>query len=551
MSDDPRPDAPPQEHPPTVAGWKPGEGSDPIRDAATVEAGEAALDEGKLAALPRNDWGNGQRLLNRFPHDLIVLGGERYTWLAWDGKRYGRDGGLADAQKVAFATARAIGEKETKAIREGEPLGPKPGGALDGDAVKDWTAKKQRIEARVGAHQRWGLASGNMGKVNGMLMAAAPQLRRPIADLDADPFALNLPNGTLDLGAVDGEGRPLLSPRKHAYVDRITHLAGADFADGAVCPYWDAFLRQVLPDDGVRQFFQRIAGYCLTGSIDEQAIFIFYGTGANGKSIATRVLSKLLGDYAVTLPIQTFLQQDHKRAADATPDLARLPGVRLVTASEPQAGDRFSEQAIKTMTGGEAIPIRPLFKEMFEIDPVFKIMLSMNLRPRVQGTDHGVWRRLLMMPWSFTVPEGQRVLPTVLMQRFLAEMPGILGWAIDGFLSWRERGLDPPAAVREATEDYRRESDPVGEYMRDCTQKQDGRNVQASRLYQNYVAWAKASALEPVSSTRFGNRLRELKYTKYTAGSVFYVGLAITRDMTKHHDEPLEGLEGSDGEGHD
>ena len=54
-------------------------------------------------------------------------------------------------------------------------------------------------------------------------------------------------------------------------------------------------------DPDLVAFLQRVAGYALTGTVREHALFFFYGTGRNGKGVFLNTLTAVLADYAVRL----------------------------------------------------------------------------------------------------------------------------------------------------------------------------------------------------------------------------------------------------------
>lgn len=481
--------------------------------AAVIDAADSFVgpppDDRELADLPRNDLGNARRLIARHGHDLVSV--DESGWHAWDGQRWTLSGGEAEAIKRGHDTSEAVHD-EARAIKDAPP-----------DPLPDENEKDhaKRVADRIEAHHKWAVTSGNTSRVVSMLLAAAPYLRRTQRDMDADPLLLTITNGTLELRA-DSK----LRLRSHDRSDMITRLAPVAFDPEADCPQFRKFLDRVLPDRAIQAFIQRWCGYCLTGDIGEQIMVVFHGQGANGKSTLLALLTELLGDYAMSAGIESFMHNDRKRGGDASPDMARLPGARLVIASEPEVGARLSESIVKTLTGGERVAARHLHKPLFEFRPTFKLVFACNVKPSIRGQDEGIWRRVLMVPFTQTIPEQERV-PHLHRKLFEAEGPGILNWALDGFRLWSESGLQVPDAIRAATAEYRHESDPIGEFIRTMTRRVEGASVQARRLYEAYTDWCKAAAVEPVSPTLFGRRLGDLGYHKAKYGSMFYQGLEL------------------------
>lgn len=213
----------------------------------------------------------------------------------------------------------------------------------------------------------------------------------PIKPLGAHngAYFFNVQNGTLDLKAPDNgrEDWDGITLENHNPEDLITKLAEVEYDPAATCPRFRQFISEIQPDLEIELFLQRWCGYCLTGSMQEQIILMFYGTGSNGKSVLMSLMKRILGSYAQVLPFASLLHDDKRRGAEASPDLAQLPGVRLVTAAEPESGAKFSESLIKQITGGEEIKARHLHKGFFEFKPECKVMLSFNNKPIIRG--HG------------------------------------------------------------------------------------------------------------------------------------------------------------------
>ncbi len=227
------------------------------------------------------------------------------------------------------------------------------------------------------------------------VIAVAPTM------LDADPWALTVENGTLDLRS--GQ------LRSHRPEDLITKLAPVVYDPEAEAPAWQAFIKHIMNGDGdMCAYLQRLSGYSMTGETSEQTMFVPFGAGANGKSTKLNTIRGVLGDYAKDTPPETLLA---KRIPGASNDLARLQGARFVTAMETEAGNQLAEARVKQLTGGDPITARFLYGEYFEYVPQFKLFMATNHRPRIQGTDNGIWRRIHLIPSMCPSPRMSRTLP--------------------------------------------------------------------------------------------------------------------------------------------
>jgi len=420
-----------------------------------------------LLAANRTDLGNAER--------FAAFAGDRFryvhawsSWLFFDGKRWVKD---ADGGVVRWCRdmLRAMAA-EARAIEVPEERGPLVKHALDSESSHRVTATSQLARALL-----------------------------PVSNeaLDQQPDLFNCESGTVDLrtGVM----------RDHERDDLLTRLAPVAFADGVGCPRWEDFLLRCMGGDPeLVGFLQRAVGYSLTGHTSEQVLFLLYGTGANGKSTFLETLRALLGDYATQADFTTFLKREGEGVRN---DLARLVGTRFVSAVEADAGAPLAEALVKQVTGGDIITARFLFREFFEFRPTFKLWLAANHKPTVRGTDHGIWRRIRLVPFTVTIPKRER--DPRLLEKLRTELPGILTWAVRGALEWRERGLAAPAAVLAATASYQSEMDAFGGFLADCCVEQAGGMATAKELYEAYQDWCEGNGERARSKKALAMGLRE------------------------------------------
>jgi putative DNA primase/helicase len=314
--------------------------------------------------------------------------------------------------------------------------------------------------------------------------------------LDRDPWLLNVENGTIDLRT--GELLP------HRQEDKITKIANVRYDQNADCPQWKQFVREIMGYKGdLITFLQTAAGWAVSGDISEQSMFILYGTGANGKSTFLNVIMRILGDYAISTYPETFM----KRSSDSlTNDIARLRGTRFVTTTETEQGKQLSEHLIKQATGNDQMTARFLYGEHFNFLPTFKIFMASNHKPVIKGTDHGIWRRIKLIPFTTTITDEK--MDRQLEQKLMEEKSGILNWLIEGLLRWQKEGLNTPSIVLNATDEYRGEMDVIGNFIKErCVQK-TGTMIRARELFRVYQEWCDENNELATSERMFGLRMR-------------------------------------------
>jgi putative DNA primase/helicase len=270
-------------------------------------------------------------------------------------------------------------------------------------------------------------------------------------------------------------------------------------------------------------FLQTAAGWAMTGNIEEQTMFILYGSGANGKTTFLNTIMHLLGDYAISTPTESFMK---KSGDQNTNDIARLRGTRFVTTTEAEIGRRLSEPLIKKITGNDQMTARFLYGEYFNFTPTFKIFMATNHKPVIKGTDHGIWRRIKLIPFTTTIPQEKQ--DKSLEIKLKQEASGILNWLLEGTARWREEGLKAPDIIVNATDEYRGEMDVIGNFIKDrCLQGEDY-TIRIRELYKAYAEWCDDNKEHAVSERFFTMRLKEMNFVQSrTSEARFWVGLAL------------------------
>jgi putative DNA primase/helicase len=332
---------------------------------------------------------------------------------------------------------------------------------------------------------RWAIASERRTRISDALILAQslPGIRTKSTDFDANPWQMNLQNGILDL-----RGGTMLP---HDPRDLCSKIGGTSYDGNAKAPWWDDFLKVIFDGDSeLINFVQRAVGYCLTGVTDAQALFFAYGSGANGKSTFFEILRLLFGDYYQKAPSELLLM---KRSEGVPADVARLCGVRLAVLAEIAGGKKLNEAKAKDLSGNDTVVARHLYGSFFEFAPTHKIWMYGNHKPVITGTDHGIWRRLLLIPFTVTIQEDKRKPMRELLASAQREMPGILNWCLEGLEGWKRFGLDVPAAVRTATDGYREESDLIQEFLDECCERQG--EICTVELFERFQSWAGKSTM--------------------------------------------------------
>jgi putative DNA primase/helicase len=345
-------------------------------------------------------------------------------------------------------------------------------------------------------------------KIRGILELARTEPGVPIrmSELDADPWALNCLNGVVDLRT--GMLRP------HDPDELHSKLVPVEYDPLSDAPVWRRFLEEVFDGDGeLTTFVQRFAGYSLTGDVSAQLMVFGHGAGANGKSTMFGILRRIAGDYAIQLDPTVLTAGQHEQHPTGLTDLR---GVRLVTTIETDAGRRLAEALVKQLTGGDAIRARRMRGDYFEFEPSHHLWLAGNHLPQIRGTDHGIWRRIALLPFDVTF-EGDRQDPD-LPAKLDRESAGILAWAVAGCLAWQREGLALPERVRAATDQYRSSQDHLGRFLDECCVIDETAYVTAKAMRHEYLEWCERQGERSWSAKSVGAELVDRGFDSGTVG---------------------------------
>lgn len=451
-------------------------------DGGSIDLLQRWIDD--LIRVTRTDEGNALRLVRMHRHDI------RWTqsgWYAWDGQVWIGD---PKAKLEVIRRARTVSEE---ILADAEDLYAKE----RAEAQPEDVGKKKKKTEGDKIHA-WGMQSKSLDKITDMieLTKSEPRIYTDSGDLDRNPWRLNCHNGTIDLT----NGGLLPYDRR----DLMTKIIQTDYIPGGYgCPKWKAFLHDIfLGDEELIRYVQKAVGYSLTGLTSEQSLFILHGDGENGKSKFLKVITELLGPYALSTRPEAFMLKKN----DSMPDeIAHTNGVRLVVASEA-TDRRLDESLVKQLTGGDRMMARFLYKSSFQFEPKFKLWISGNYKPSIKGTDRGIWRRMRLIPFNYQVPPEKKDLS--IEAKLLAELVGVLEWAVKGCLLWQKEGLTVPKAVEAATEAYRQESDPILAFLDEKAHASEG-YVAKQALYSIYREWAEDRGEVPLPSKKFNDEMRK------------------------------------------
>jgi putative DNA primase/helicase len=461
----------------------------PFPDNEAIKCLQSAFSSFKPKPKNPTDVGNAERFIAAYGDDIRYVY-EYRSWIYWDKNIWITDEN-GHMNRLAIQIAKSI--------------------FLEAEDEEDEELKKILL--------RHGFASEALKRLNSMVSVATTGKDITVSQstLDNDKYLLGVKNGVVDLKT----GNLLPSTKSQM----ITKRANVEFDAGAQCPVWENALSQMMAGDkDVVEYLQRAIGYSLTGNTREHLLFFLHGFGENGKSVFINIIQKLLNDYAAQTPVSTIM----KKAKGSIPnDIARLKGARFVSTTETEEDSHISDAEIKHMTGGDTVTARFLHKEYFEFTPQFKLWISGNYKP-ILGEDHGIWRRLVLVPFEVTFDAKTR--DDQLEDKLINELPGILNWAIEGCLNWQNQSLkdNPPKKILDATNEYKSDNDRIDSWTYDCCEKDPSFTARSSELYESFRNWASSNSETGISHRTFSQKMVERKYgKKRTNKCVIFTGIRL------------------------
>lgn len=382
-------------------------------------------------------------------------------WLLWDGKRWAEDEHGATKLAIAFT-------EDTRA--EAMKL------------YRDFTNYDERGRIQVPAHIKdYADYAGRLRSqyaIRAFMSLARSYLAIKAEELDAAWWILNTEAGLVDLRT--GELEP------HDPGALCTKIAPfSPCSDEESVNLW---VRQLnLTTDGdpdYARYLQIKAGSYAFGKIFREGLDCAIGGGRNGKSTLYNALSIVLGDYAGVIDSAVLTTDRQNKGAE----LATLRGKRLVIAAELEEGTRMSIATVKRITSTDRIKVERKYHDPEEIEPSHHIVLFSNYLPRVGSTDSGTWRRIEVLPFNATMPDGDEDVPNYAQE--LADKAGgaILAWIIEGakrFAEARYR-FKRPQAVTTATDEYKRREDWLEGFIAECCIRDEYAEARAGELYELY-----------------------------------------------------------------
>lgn len=312
------------------------------------------------------------------------------------------------------------------------------------------------------------------------------KLSRHIATVDPlDAVWVNCRNCTVEIG-VDGS----VKTHEHQASDFFTYCLQYEYDPQAECPKWRKFLDEVMPDKGTQDLLGEYIGYCFSKNLKLEKMAVFYGTGANGKSVLLDVIKALYGSVNVSEATLSSITTD---------DEARTVLENKLVNISSESGKNLDNAILKKLVSGEPVQMRKLYVGTKMLMNPPKLFTSYNELPPMEHT-HGYRRRWLLFPFKVTIPEEKQ--DYNLASKLCLELPGILNWVLGclGRLIQRVKqgtgcAFTESTLCREAMIEYSRNSNSSLLFLHECCEISEDSVIKFAELYSKYLEYCGKSGI--------------------------------------------------------
>lgn len=409
------------------------------------------------------------------------------TWYMFKNHRWEKDDGLTLRKYISTRLYQLYSDKQSQMLQEVQNFDPS-------DETHGNIQRKIKQLANICSKFK---DSGHKNKI----MREASELFFDsdfIKNMDSNPYLLCFENGVYDFKNKEfREGYP------NDYITKTTGTSYIEYNENdtelsAVYSEIRDFMNKLFPEPDLCRYMWDHLASTLIGIKREQVFNIYKGSGSNGKSILTELMSLGLGDYKGTVPVNLITD---KRSAigGTTSEIIALKGVRYAVMQELTSGVTMNEGIMKEITSAtEPLQGRALWCESETFVPQFSLVVCTNVLPKIKSNDDGTWRRMKVVNFmSKFISEGEihyhendYIYPKdkTLKEKLPMWAPIFIGMLVDIASKTDGEVMDCPQVI-DSSNKYRENQDSFSKYVNTNIKKQDGSFIKKTELNNNFKMW--------------------------------------------------------------
>ena len=331
-----------------------------------------------------------------------------------------------------------------------------------------------------------------------------------------DKVLINLQNGTFEISPKKTQLRPF------DRTDFITYQLPFEYDPKAKAPIFEAYLNKVLPERERQMILAEYLGYVFikhgSNQLKEEKALILFGNGANGKSVFFEIVSALLGS-------ENTSNYSLQSLTDINGYFRAKLGNKLVNYASEING-KLESAIFKQMVSGEPVEARLPYGEPFIMKQYAKMIFNCNELPRDVEHTNAYFRRFLIIPFDITIPpeEQDKQLHSKIIEN---ELSGVFNWVLEGLNRLlRQKRFTECEAVKQAVEDYKKQSDSVKMFMDENEYENSPADyIKIKDLYPIYRMYCIEDGFKPVNKSNFIKRLSSfgVQVQRINVGNVAYL----------------------------
>ena len=341
------------------------------------------------------DWDYAMLLYHMFKDKYVCSSITNKTWYIFKDHKWENDEGMTLRMAISKELFQLYSDKQGEYLAEMHEF-------------KDDVAYYEKLGLKVKKIAEICVKLKKTGDKNNIMREAMEIFfdKHFMKNMDSNPYLMCFTNGVIDFKTKTFRGG-----YPQDYITKTTGIPYIPFNEqesSEISEEIITFMEQLFPQQDLCRYMWDHLAATLIGTKKEHVFNIYRGSGSNGKSILTELMSQALGEYKGTVPI-TLVTEKRNAIGGTSSEVIQLKGVRYAVMQEPSKDAIINEGIMKELTGGDPIQARALFCASEIFIPQFSLVVCTNALFEIKSNDDGTWRRMKLVDFmSKFVSEGEQ-----------------------------------------------------------------------------------------------------------------------------------------------